>query len=1103
MADGLGQGKTSLRSLARFARSGRTCPSTHLLAHIADYCFYPNRYPCVARSKPPPSRLWTDVDVQLLRLEAQDYRALYHSLHASYRKSTALRIFNSYLSAHAVLPLRWGSKWEPTFRKVLTTIKSNLDAVDITLYDELGYLTLQVLEDIYDGAFPCDDLNDQSDAPFKDAPAFERSAFYQAMCTDLCGTRHLTTAQYNRAGERIMDMPVNYFSDPEVVNRIIQMLESMEVDCHNFRNRGVHRTGSIGKQSGSKSKSPGQTSSKSTAIIEEETPPQSSYPSKTSSKRSSSLQKIMDTAHAFIQQSSHDKRFCEACFLRLSAPSEEQPQAPTMYQCQSCGIICHKTCRNKIGMPCIKKVDVEEDDANEQMHSEKVRKLTEKIQAIQKEVDIEMKIQDGLDKMNRAKTALSPSKKKSTSSSEPELTVQAENSNKKLEVLKHELQKCRLQLAALTAAVTPTSNYNKSLGSIDKLQSSDEPDTSNVKASTSTAPPLQDSINNLDEIQKGEVIKLTSVDSQSKTESTKAFFITPQMTCRDLIVSAISKFMLPGFEEEYQVFYPSEYGDVPLRGEDHPLSLGTTLTVSNFKLAKKFDSSRRMELNEQRKQMAVVMEICDTETAYFSDLSNLVEIFMKPLLKIGPNYEPDVSMIFSNIQTLLATHGDISKRLNQKRDELVGNLTMEMLGIFKDKLGEFDQYVTYCSNQHTARRHLAKMRQDVKFNSTLLMCEANPKLHKLALTDLLVKPLHRITRYPLLFKRLLSHTAKVAPEYEITNKFITDLDAKIQQVNDEIHLKEAAYRINYIDENIEFPSGIEKFKLADAERELISEKTFTLLKKNTAVSYDIIVMLFSDLVLLTKPKKGDQFVLLKPPIPFEAAVFLDKTEGSEGRSHIFQIIHLQQEVYTLEAFSAFDKNSWLGEAERLRSLFCCAHLGQERAVLQPPLEAYTQTSFADDALELLPSPLPSPRKKPSPSKLAGEMVLAFSDHDVSPNAPAAVVELAHAERISACRSFDSLSVHSQEAQEPGTKRTSSAGWGQMFKGVKSSDTSKDMARSLDSRGVIGSWSLTPTDRERKRNSSQTPSIPGAGTPPTPKKESNRSDRKGSARAANP
>ena len=143
------------------------------------------------------------------------------------------------------------------------------------------------------------------------------------------------------------------------------------------------------------------------------------------------------------------------------------------------------------------------------------------------------------------------------------------------------------------------------------------------------------------------------------------------------------------------------------------------------------------------------------------------------------------------------------------------------------------------------------------------------------------------------------------------NDLINRVESKVSDINENVRKCEAAYRINFIDENIDFNNVTEvcffeiffrrgafflllvwcgfsyfflyvcpyqRFKIANGRRELISEKTFTYLKKNTNGTVEVIVMFFTDMVLITRIKRLDNFLLFKPPIPLEAAVFLDKPD---------------------------------------------------------------------------------------------------------------------------------------------------------------------------------------------------------------------------------
>lgn len=196
------------------------------------------------------------------------------------------------------------------------------------------------------------------------------------------------------------------------------------------------------------------------------------------------------------------------------------------------------------------------------------------------------------------------------------------------------------------------------------------------------------------------------------------------------------------------------------------------------------------------------------------------------------------------------------------------------------------EYYQYCGNQHNARRLFNEVKQDPLVQKELVKIEQNVRLNKLTLSDLLVKPMHRITRYPLLFKRLLGHLEPGSEEHCILKVMVAGVEMKIGDVNEIVRQNESAHRIKIIDDNIDFGS-IEKFKLCNGRRELMSEKNMTHYKKGMREPVEVTVMMFTDMVLITKMKKPDFFLLLKPPVPFEESVFLDKSDFQSKSFFLF------------------------------------------------------------------------------------------------------------------------------------------------------------------------------------------------------------------------
>ncbi|KAJ3124415.1 prolactin receptor [Nowakowskiella sp. JEL0407] len=777
--------------------------------------------------------LWRGYETfYFLRMEVHQYRVDFFNLHLSARKTQALRIFNTYLSRNAVNPVPFPANAEgKNARRIISDIKFGLENPDQTLFDDLAYLVINIMESIYHGTFiersgGTSGSNGSLEQPPK--RSFVKSAFYQAMYNDLRGTKHITTTQYNRAAERIMDMPSYIFETSDLVDKILNALEAIGVDTEPWRPKttNLHRAVSS-KRSKAKSMSNLDSNSDIKKSLQDlDKAPPSLKDKDKEWKRASTYNLNMsggELPHAFVQFVNNQQQYCEYCFNDFIAEREgEEKNAP--YQCESCGYVCHRNCRNMTRMKCVKRVDTGQDFEHE--HIDKMKRISDKIQAVQKEIDIEMRIRDGLDKMNKAKTPTSLQKKTKLTPAEQDMLTQVEKSNHKLEVLKHELQKCRMQLANLSTIVpVETAVSSEMIEELDRLRKRDE---------------------------TGEVVRVTTLDPVQKSVATKTFFVTPTTTVRQIVGKALEKFVLPGKEEDYEFTYlGDDGGEIPMREQDILQDSGIKFaqTVFNIRLKEEKQMPNTIETVNiiNSKQQEVLTELIETETGYVTALRNIITT-----------------------------------------------------------------------------------------------CESNPRLNKLSLADLLVKPMHRLTRYPIILKRLLSHT-KNPREMDAINALINKIEDKVALVNETLRKMEGAYRINLIDEGLDFNNVTEKFKLANDSRELIIEKTFHFIRKNGSTPVEVVVMVFTDLVLITKLRKLDQFVLFKQPIPLESCVFLDKPDH-DGMKNIFQIIHLQQEIHHIQAMSAFDKSTFLLKAEELRSNFCANYLSFEQSLMKEKTLSSTNNS---------------------------------------------------------------------------------------------------------------------------------------------------------------
>lgn len=117
---------------------------------------------------------------------------------------------------------------------------------------------------------------------------------------------------------------------------------------------------------------------------------------------------------------------------------------------------------------------------------------------------------------------------------------------------------------------------------------------------------------------------------------------------------------------------------------------------------------------------------------------------------------------------------------------------------------------------------------------------------------------------------------------------------------------------------------------------------FSLIKKSGSLTTEVMIILFDDMILIVKTKKVG-FALVKPPIPLEECLFIDKPESASDRN-TFQIIHFPFEAYSFQSYTSFDKHSWIQEAESTRASFTAFHYEMELGYMRMNFERYKSLS---------------------------------------------------------------------------------------------------------------------------------------------------------------
>lgn len=312
----------------------------------------------------------------------------------------------------------------------------------------------------------------------------------------------------------------------------------------------------------------------------------------------------------------------------------------------------------------------------------------------------------------------------------------------------------------------------------------------------------------------------------------------------------------------------------------------------------------------------VAQEILSTERVYVEHLEFLVKEVLHPLRDNHKEQiltEVEIRAIFSETESIL----NYNKLLLLQLEERVAKWSVsQRLGDIFLLIANFLKiYSQYCSNYNEAMRILAECKKQTKFKKFLddLKKRSHDIEHR-GLEDYLIRPVQRIPRYYLLLQDLVKHTSKDHPDY--ANLFAAA--QKVQAVAEYMNVKKKeAENIMKVTEIQEMIDG-EYEPLAKPHRRFAKEGQLQEVTKGTTRKVSVVLFLFNDLLVVTKPQ-GSSFLSRNkaPRLLFYTMFQLAGTqtislENTSVFLNAFQILRTKSKrSITVLASSPEAKEEWL------------------------------------------------------------------------------------------------------------------------------------------------------------------------------------------------
>uniref|UniRef100_A0A3B4AK09 Uncharacterized protein n=1 Tax=Periophthalmus magnuspinnatus TaxID=409849 RepID=A0A3B4AK09_9GOBI len=349
------------------------------------------------------------------------------------------------------------------------------------------------------------------------------------------------------------------------------------------------------------------------------------------------------------------------------------------------------------------------------------------------------------------------------------------------------------------------------------------------------------------------------------------------------------------------------------------------------------------------KRQEAIWELFTSECVYFLDqLMVLKEVFLATLMDLQTRNcltDVDVWRLFANLKELcLVSFGFLNNLLRVIKDTLAisEEVCMSIFGqVFKESICHCLQ--TYCLNYTSALLYLDSLKPREDFGSYVKWCERNEQCRRLQLRDLLVAPLQRLTRYPLLLRNIakrLQTEEEVAGLQSVADQVdtaICDLEGKVKWLDNYQKVKQLRDALVWLpvwerDKRAFIPENLKHLLKAVTLENLISHRS--LLHEGRLVLTEVLRVfldsyIFSHIVMPQNQeldqllKEGCTFTVVDQPVSLDRLQLknIDQLNAStSGLPHSFIIMHqnrYQQCIgaFILQAPSETAKRAWMSKIE--------------------------------------------------------------------------------------------------------------------------------------------------------------------------------------------
>nr|XP_050859966.1 intersectin-1 isoform X7 [Vespula vulgaris] len=205
----------------------------------------------------------------------------------------------------------------------------------------------------------------------------------------------------------------------------------------------------------------------------------------------------------------------------------------------------------------------------------------------------------------------------------------------------------------------------------------------------------------------------------------------------------------------------------------------------------------------ERKRQEYIKELITTEQAYIEDMRLVHEVFEKPLIESLVLTLDEVDKIFVNWRDIIACNDNFLRTLRIRRENSEGGIVRMIGDILCENIPRMSAYIRFCSCQISAAVYLQRLTETLpEFVEVAHVCQQDPRTKGMPLSSFLIKPMQRITKYPLIINKILEHTPHDHPDRQYLQEALAKAEEFCTQVNEGVREKENSDRLEWLQNHV-------------------------------------------------------------------------------------------------------------------------------------------------------------------------------------------------------------------------------------------------------------------------------------------------------------